>query len=89
MALGRWAEAETVLNRAPDCYRRFHLYHAQRENLKQRNLDCSPPKTVPFRGQPDLGGLLIAPQLLKSQPITVSPSEDIDGEQALMTLAGK
>ena len=89
MHLGRWAAAEKMLDRAPECYQTFHLYPCQRENLKRRALVCSPPKTMPFRGQPDLGGLLIAPQLLKSQPITVSPSEDIDGEQALMTLAGK
>jgi hypothetical protein len=66
---------------------------------------CSPPKTILFRGQPDLGGLLEAQQPLsfpqrdlltedelppvKSQSIAASPSEDIDGEQALMSLAGK
>ena len=86
MALGRWAEAETVLDRAPDCYRRFHLYHSQRENLRRRNLVCSPPKTVPFRGQPDLGGLLVAPEVLKSQPIAVSPSENIESKEALIAL---
>jgi tetratricopeptide (TPR) repeat protein len=69
MALGRWAEAETLLDRAPDCYRRFHLYHSQRENLRRRNLVCSPPRAVPFRGQPDLGGLLVPSQVLKSQPL--------------------
>jgi tetratricopeptide (TPR) repeat protein len=70
MHLGRWADAQAVLDRAPECYQRFHLYHSQRENLRQRTLDCSPPKTVPFRGQPDLGGLLVPSQLLKSQPIS-------------------
>ena len=68
--LGRWVEAEAVLNRAPPCYHRFHLYRSHRENLKQRNLVCSPPRTVPFRGQPDLGGVLRPLQLLKSQPLT-------------------
>lgn len=75
MKLGRWAAAELVLNRAPQCYHSFHLYHSQRENLKQRALVCSPPKTIPFRGQPDLGGLLVAPQ-----PLSISqrdlPTED-------------
>jgi tetratricopeptide (TPR) repeat protein len=69
MQLNRWAEAQTVLDRAPECYQRFHLYRTQRENLRQGNLVCSPPKTVPFRGQPDLGGLLVPPQPLKSQPL--------------------
>jgi tetratricopeptide (TPR) repeat protein len=68
--LGRWAEADVVLNRAPRCYQKFHVYYSQRENLKQQNLACSPPKTVPFRGQPDLGGLLATSQSLKSQPLT-------------------
>ena len=73
MHLGQWTEAQAVLDRAPECYQRFHLYRSQRENLTQGTRVCSPPKTVPFRGQPDLGGLLVAPQALKSQPITVSP----------------
>jgi hypothetical protein len=68
--LGRWADAQAVLHRAPQCYQRFHLYHSQRENLKERALNCSPPKTVPFRGQPDLGGLLVRSDALKSQPLT-------------------
>jgi hypothetical protein len=91
MKLGRWTAAGLVLNWAPQCYQAFHLYHSQRENLKQRALVCSPPKTVPFRGQPDLGCLLEAPQRLsfpqrdllteeglpplKSQPLEVSPFE--------------
>lgn len=86
------------------CYETFHLYHAQRENLSQRNLDCSPPKNVPFRGQPDLGGVLMPQPLaassfpqkdlltegelppLKSQPLATSPSQDIEGKEALMSL---
>jgi hypothetical protein len=69
MKLGRWAEAEAVLDRAPQCYQRFHLYHSQRENLMQRTRACSPPRTVPFRGRPDLGGLLVPLPSLKSQPL--------------------
>lgn len=63
---------------APKCYETFHLCHAQRENLSQWNLDCSPPKTVPFRGQPDLGGLLMPQPLAASS----SPQKDLltDGE---------
>jgi hypothetical protein len=59
MKLDRWRAAEAVLDVAPKCYETFHLRHAQRQNLCERNLDCSPPDTVPFRGRPDLGGLLI------------------------------
>jgi tetratricopeptide (TPR) repeat protein len=70
--LREWGKAEALLNLAPPSYQRFHLYHCQRENLKQRNLVCSAPRTVPFRGQPDLGGLLRPSQPLKSQPLTVS-----------------
>jgi tetratricopeptide (TPR) repeat protein len=87
MHLGRWREAEAVLDRAPECYQTFHLYRSQRENLRRRNLISSPPKTVSFRGQPDLGGLLVAPQALKSQPIAVSPSANIQGEEALIALS--
>jgi tetratricopeptide (TPR) repeat protein len=76
MHLGRWADAQAVFDRAPECYQRFHLYRSQRENLRQRTLDCSPPKTVSFRGQRDLGGLLIPPQLLKSQALVASAFED-------------
>ena len=79
--------AERILERAPQCYQTFHLHLSQRENLKQRALVCSPPKTVAFRGQPDLGGLLVAPQALKSQPIAVSPSANIQGEEALIALS--
>jgi tetratricopeptide (TPR) repeat protein len=87
MKLGRWEGAQAVLDRAPQCYQAFYLYHSQRENMRQRNLDCSPPKTVPFRGQPDLGALLLASEpLLKSQALAVSPSENIEKEQALMAL---
>lgn len=87
--LGRWVEAETVLEQAPRCYQTFHLYHCQLEDLKHRNVVSSPHTTLPFRGQPDLGGLLEAPQPsslppsdlltdgemppLKSQPLAVSP----------------
>jgi hypothetical protein len=76
MHLGQWGEAEAVLDRAPACYQTFHLYRSQRENLRQRTLDCSPPKTVSFRGQRDLGGPLIPPQLLKSQALVASAFED-------------
>jgi hypothetical protein len=79
MSLGRWTAAELVLNWAPQCYQTFHLYHSQRENLKGRNLACSPPKTVAFRGQPDLGGLLVQPQPLNASSF---PQKDLltDGE---------
>jgi hypothetical protein len=70
MHLGQWTEAQAVLDRAPECYQRFHLYRSQRENLTQGTRVCSPPKTVPFRGQPDLGGLLVPSQPLKSQPLS-------------------
>jgi tetratricopeptide (TPR) repeat protein len=87
MKMGQWKAAERILERAPQSYQTFHLHHSQRENLKQRALVCSPPKTVPFRGQPDLGGLLVAPQALKSQQIAVSPSANIQGEEALIALS--
>ena len=87
MKMGQWKAAERILERAPQCYQTFHLHHSQRENLKQRALVCSPPKTVPFRGQPDLGGLLVALPALKSQPIAVSPSANIQGEEALIALS--
>jgi tetratricopeptide (TPR) repeat protein len=69
MHLGRWADAQAVLERAPECYQRFHLYRSQRENVTQRTRMCSPPKIVPFRGQRDLGRLLVPSQPLKSQPL--------------------
>jgi hypothetical protein len=69
MHLARWADAHAMLDRAPECYQRFHLYRSQRENVRQRTRVCSPPKTVPFRGQPDLGGLLLPLQPLRSQPL--------------------
>jgi len=75
MHLGRWTEAQAVFDRAPQCYQAFHLYHSQRENLKQRALVSSPPKNAPFCGQPDLGGLLGPPQTLKSQPIAVCATQ--------------
>jgi tetratricopeptide (TPR) repeat protein len=86
MKLGQWAEAEAVLDRAPECYQTFHLYRSQRENLRQHTLDCSPPKTVSFRGQRDLGGLLIPPRLLKSQPTAVPPFKNIEDKEALIPL---
>jgi hypothetical protein len=86
MKLGRWRAAELVLNWAPQCYQAFYLYHSQRENLRQRNLDCSPPKTVPFCGQPDLGGLLMPPTpLLKSQPIALLPLEYVEAKETLLS----
>ncbi len=87
MKMGEWKAAEKILERAPQCYQTFHLHHSQRENLQQRALVCSPPKTVAFRGQPDLGGFLVAPQALKSQPTTVSPSANIQGKEALIALS--
>ncbi len=59
MKLGRWTDAERVLEMAPDCYQQFRLHHQQRENLRSRTLDSPMYKTVPFRGQRGLGGLLI------------------------------
>jgi tetratricopeptide (TPR) repeat protein len=98
MHLGRWTEAQAVFDRAPQCYQAFHLYHSQRENLKQRALVSSPPKKAPFCGQPDLGGLLGPSQTLKSQPIAVCATQkpelrqksilDIIAEGTLASTAG-
>jgi hypothetical protein len=59
--LGRWTDAERVLERAPDCYQQFQLYHRQRENLRNRTLNSPMSKIAPFRGQRGLDGLLIPP----------------------------
>jgi len=57
MQLGRWEDAATVLGRAPECYRRFGLYRRQRQQIAERNAVGS-GRAEPFRGQPNLGGIL-------------------------------
>lgn len=59
MHLGLWERARTLLCRAPKAYRHFHLCRVQCRQLAARDLNAAAaPKTQPFRGQPDLGGLL-------------------------------
>jgi Tetratricopeptide repeat len=69
MKLGRWTDAELVLESAPDCYQQFQLYHRQRENLRSHTLNSPVSKTVPFRGQRGLGGLLILGSIEYEQAI--------------------
>lgn len=58
--LGRIDEARRLLAAAPACYRRFRLYWSQMAALEGRSSRHFPPAACPaFRGQPDLGGLLI------------------------------
>lgn len=66
MKLGRWIDAEKVFRMAPKCYEQFLLHNYQRQSLCKRTLDNPTYKTVSFRGQPDLGGLLSSP-LVKCQ----------------------
>jgi tetratricopeptide (TPR) repeat protein len=59
MHLGLWERARTLLCRAPRAYRHFHLCRAQCRQLAVRDLKAADaPRSRPFRGQPDLGGLL-------------------------------
>lgn len=57
--LNRLGEARELLATAPACYRRFRLYVGQVAILNDNALRyCFPPVTA-FRGQPDLGGVVI------------------------------
>ena len=59
MHLGLWERARTLLCRAPRGYRHFHLCRVQCRQLAVRDLKAADaPRSRPFRGQPDLGGLL-------------------------------
>lgn len=59
MHMGLWDRARTLLCRAPQAYRRFHLCRVQCRQLAARDLNAAAaPQTQPFRGQPNLGGLL-------------------------------
>lgn len=61
MHLGLWDRAQTLLSHAPEAYRHFHLCEAQRRQLQAQNLEAGfTPRTRPFRGDPDLGGLLLS-----------------------------
>jgi hypothetical protein len=67
MNLSRWADAEKILEAAPTCYEQFRLYHQQKENCRQRTLDLPSYGAAVFKGQPDLGGLLM-PRRRRSDP---------------------
>ena len=57
--LGLWDRAQALLSRAPRAYRHFHLCTAQQKQIAARDIKAaSAPPTQPFRGQPDLGGVL-------------------------------
>lgn len=59
MHLGLWERARTLLCRGPKGYRHFHLCRVQCRQLAVRDVTAAiAPPTQPFRGQPDLGGLL-------------------------------
>ncbi len=59
MHLGLWDRASTLLSHAPEAYRHFHLHEVQCRQLEAQDVEgASAPRTQPFRGQPDLGGLL-------------------------------
>lgn len=57
--LGRNDEARRLLAEAPGCYRRFRKYWEQMATLEGVRRDLPPAGCTTFRGQPDLGGLLI------------------------------
>ena len=61
MKLGRWEEAERLLNDAPRCYQKFRLYRSQLAALKPRNANGLCAKgSVTFRGHPGLNGIVFS-----------------------------
>jgi tetratricopeptide (TPR) repeat protein len=65
MQLDAWEGAAAMLRSAPDSYRRFRLFHTQQRELDERRQPVSSGPPAPFRGQRDLGGILLHEDQMK------------------------